>query len=186
MRPETAPETGPDVVDLLVAQHEEIERLFDEVERAGDAARADAFDRLRRYLAVYETAEELIVRPDARRAAGDAVVDARLAEEHAAKELLDELTEAGVAAPGFGTRLGELRELVWTHAEWEEREEFPALREAHGDSVRATMGAAVLAVEALAPSRAPGARVGAGASSVPGDAGPGAGRGGQGNEVNTR
>lgn len=155
MRPETMPEN--DVVDLLIRQHEEIRKLFDEVEHAEGEARVDAFERLRRYLAVHETAEELIVHPDARRVAGDggdAIVDARLSEEHLAKEILEELEKARPNAPGFLTRIGELKRAVLQHAEREEREEFPLLRAAHGENVRATMGVAVKAVEALAPTRA--------------------------------
>ena len=43
---------------LLLHQHEEVRRLFAEVKTAGPADRAEAFDRLRRLLAVHETAEE--------------------------------------------------------------------------------------------------------------------------------
>ncbi|MGA4845873.1 hypothetical protein ACOBQB_06280 [Streptomyces sp. G5(2025)] len=47
-----------DVVSLLMWQHGGIRNLFDEVEKATGDERRDAFRRLVRLLAVYETAEE--------------------------------------------------------------------------------------------------------------------------------
>jgi hypothetical protein len=126
-RPETTSEN--DVVQLLLHQHEEIRRLFAEVTNAASADRAEAFDRLRRLLAVHETAEELIVHPDARSliADGDLVVDACLAEELAAKQMLVELENLGTEAAGFLPKLEELRIAVEDRAKHEEQEEFPGL-----------------------------------------------------------
>lgn len=151
-RPETM--SDHDVVALLVHQHEEIRRLFAEVRNAGPADRAEAFDRLRRLLAVHETAEELIVHPDARKliADGDLVVDASLAEELAAKQILVELENLGTEAPGFLPKLEELRIAVEEHARHEEQEEFPCLRSAHSDSRLKAMAKAVKAAETLAPT----------------------------------
>jgi hemerythrin superfamily protein len=151
-RPETTSEN--DVVQLLLHQHEEIRRLFAEVTNAASADRAEAFDRLRRLLAVHETAEELIVHPDARSliADGDLVVDACLAEELAAKQMLVELENLGTEAAGFLPKLEELRIAVEDHAKHEEQEEFPGLRSAHSDSRLKTMAKAVKAAEALAPT----------------------------------
>jgi len=151
-RPETTSDN--DVVALLLHQHEEVRRLFAEVRNAGPADRAEAFDRLRRLLAVHETAEELIVHPDARKlvADGDLVVDARLAEEHAAKQILVELESLGTEAAGFLPKLEELRIAVEDHAKHEEQEEFPYLRSAHSDSRLKAMAKAVKAAEALAPT----------------------------------
>jgi hemerythrin superfamily protein len=151
-RPETMADN--DVVALLLHQHGEIRRLFAEVRAATPADRADAFDRLRRLLAVHETAEELIVHPDARKLIpdGDLVVDACLAEEHAAKQLLVELENMDADAPGFLPKLEELRVAVEEHAKHEEQEEFPHLRSAHSDSRLKTMAKAVKAAEALAPT----------------------------------
>jgi hemerythrin superfamily protein len=151
-RPETTPDD--DVVALLLHQHEEIRRLFAEVRDATPAGRAEAFDRLRRLLAVHETAEELIVHPDTRKlmADGDLVVDASLAEELAAKQILVQLENLGTDAPGFLPKLEELRIAVEEHAKHEEQEEFPCLRSAHSDSRLKTMAKAVKAAEALAPT----------------------------------
>ncbi|NJP96106.1 hemerythrin domain-containing protein [Nonomuraea sp. FMUSA5-5] len=144
-----------DVIDLLLAQHGMIRNLFDEVEQApAGEARAEAFTRLVRLLAVHETAEEEIVHPYARHAidGGDGVVDDRLAEEREAKELLSRMDEAGPDAPDFMQNLLMLRAAVEAHARSEERYEFTKLRGQTSDAERRTMAAGVKAAEAMAPT----------------------------------
>lgn len=143
-----------DVVELLLHQHEQIRRLFTEVKNASQADRREAFDRLRRFLAVHETAEEMIVHPDARRTLpdGDRVVEARLAEEKAAKQTLEELERIDPADPAFLSKLAALKTAVLDHAEHEEREEFPHIKSSHSAARLKAMGLAVKAAEAMAPT----------------------------------
>jgi magnesium-transporting ATPase (P-type) len=151
IRPETMPET--DAVELLVRQHEEIRRLFEEVgERKGDA-RAEAFERLCRFLAVHETAEEEVVHPVARQSLkdGDRVIGARLEEENEAKRMLQALETMGPSAQGFDALFAELRKAVLQHAEREEREEFAELR-THSSQELRVMAVAIKAAEAVAPT----------------------------------
>ena len=151
-RPETMPEN--DVVELLRHQHQEIRRLFAEVESSTGPERRDAFDRLRRFLAVHETAEEEVVHPLARRAVpgGEQMVADRLQEENEAKRILQELERMDPLTDGFLLALTQLRDAVLTHADREEREEFPHLEDAHGARQRQVMGLAVKAAEAMAPT----------------------------------
>lgn len=150
-RPETMPEN--DAVDLLLRQHEEIRRLFTEVDRAKGDRRQEAFARLCRYLAVHETAEEEIVHPLARRTIrdGDRVIGARLEEENEGKRVLRALEKMGTSATGFAPLFAEFRASVLEHAEREEREEFAELR-AHGAAELRGMAAAIKAAEAMAPT----------------------------------
>lgn len=86
---ETFVHSTEDVVEFLRGQHNQIRDMFDDVVHAsGAAARETAFVELRQLLAVHETAEEMVVHPRARRDidGGDIIVDARLREEHEAKE----------------------------------------------------------------------------------------------------
>ncbi|HEX6472029.1 MAG TPA: hemerythrin domain-containing protein [Streptosporangiaceae bacterium] len=172
-RPETRPETigtapgtvgpgpeprGPspdnDVIELLLQQHREIHRLFGEVEGATGVRRVEAFDRLRRCLAVHETAEEEIVHPFARYAAADGaeVVEARLAEEKHAKQTLQRLERLDPALPEFAAALAELRAAVLAHSQREEDEEFPRIRANSTPQQLRGMAAAVRAAEAVAPT----------------------------------
>ncbi|MET8045712.1 hemerythrin domain-containing protein [Micromonospora sp. NPDC005215] len=154
-----APATpGPDedVVSLLLAQHARIEQLFLLVIGSTGDTRRDAFDDLVKLLAAHETAEEEVVHPLARTlpgGGGDAMVDERLAEERQAKETLKTLISGGVDADGFDTGIILLRDAVLTHARYEERYEFPQLRQhVPADRLR-TLAGAVRAAEATAPTR---------------------------------
>jgi hemerythrin superfamily protein len=150
--PETMGES--DVIDLLLAQHGMIRDLFDEVEQATPDQRREAFTRLVRLLAVHETAEEEIVHPYARLKidGGDAVVDDRLAEENQAKELLQQMDQAGPDAPDFAEKLAVLRAAVEAHARSEERYEFTQLRGHTTEAERRSMALGVKAAEAMAPT----------------------------------
>jgi hemerythrin superfamily protein len=148
---------SPDeVVAFLKAQHNLIEDMFDEVLLASDPqAREKPFLELRQLLAVHETAEEMVVHPRVRREAdaGDAIVDARLAEEHEAKELLSQIEKLHTTSQQFIDELTKLRDAVLDHAEHEENEEFPVLqREVDADDLK-RMATAVRAAEAIAPTR---------------------------------
>jgi hemerythrin superfamily protein len=142
-----------DAVDLLIHQHKEIRRLIQQVDDKTGEARAKAFERLRRLLAVHETAEEEVVHPVARRSLdnGDEVIDARLEEENESKKMLQALEKMGPSAPGFDALFAELRQAVLDHAEQEEREEFPELK-ALGTAEMRVMAAAIKAAEAMAPT----------------------------------
>lgn len=143
-----------DVLTLLIRQHEEIRALFERVETTTGKDRTTAFRELVRLLSVHETAEEELVHPAARRSeGGDAVVDARVAEERRAKELLVTLDRIGPDAEGFDTLLVQLREDVLAHAGHEEREEFPRLRSQYDDEQLKALGGALRAAQLIAPTR---------------------------------
>jgi hemerythrin superfamily protein len=130
--------------------------MFDEVFSASDPkAREKAFTDLRQLLAVHETAEEMVVHPRVRRevASGDEIVDARLQEEHEAKQKLSELESMDVASKEFIDELTKFRDAVIDHAAHEENEEFNQLERKLDSEDRERMAKAVLAAEAIAPTR---------------------------------
>lgn len=144
-----------DVVDLLIAQHSLIRDLFEEVKSVRGQAQGEAFHRLRRMLAVHETAEEEVVHPAARLAlAGDnnRLVDDRLAEENEAKNMLGELEGLRPGEPAFLELLDKLRIAVLVHARSEERYEFMQLRQRVNPATLRSMAVAVKAAEAFAPT----------------------------------
>ena len=153
--PEGGTRAAVDVIDLLLAQHARIEQLFRDVLDAQGEQRRQRFEDLVRLLAVHETAEEEVVHPFARVRvdAGAEVVQARLAEERLAKQLLVRLAEAGTDAPDFEDRFIELRDVVLLHAKREERYEFPHLRQATDARTRERMADAVRLAEMVAPTR---------------------------------
>jgi hemerythrin superfamily protein len=153
---ETFVQSTDDVVKFLKDQHNLIKDMFDEVLSAsGDEARQKAFVELRQLLAVHETAEEMVVHPRARRevANGEEIVDARLNEEHKAKEQLSKLEDMDISSKEFLDELTKFRDMVIDHADHEESEEFNKLqRELDSDDL-GRMAKAVQAAEAIAPTR---------------------------------
>jgi len=153
---ETFVQSTDDVVRFLTDQHNLIKDMFEEVLSASsDEARREAFTELRQLLAVHETAEEMVVHPRVRREVqgGDIIVDARLIEEHDAKEYLSALEAMDIGSEEFIKELKLFRGAVIDHAEREEVEEFTKLqRELDADDLK-SMAAAVRAAEAIAPTR---------------------------------
>jgi hemerythrin superfamily protein len=153
---ETFVQSTDDVVRFLKDQHNLIKDMFDEVLSASDTkARETAFVELRQLLAVHETAEEMVVHPRVRNEAanGDEIVDARLEEEHKAKEMLSALEGMDIDSPEFIAELERFRDAVIEHAEHEESDEFTKLESNLTAEDRGRMAKAVLAAEAIAPTR---------------------------------
>jgi hemerythrin superfamily protein len=153
---ETFVQSTDDVVKFLTGQHNLIKDMFDDVLSASsDDARGEAFTKLRQLLAVHETAEEMVVHPRARHEIndGDAIVDARLKEEHEAKEQLSELEKMDVGSKKFLDELTKFRDAVIDHAEHEENEEFNKLQRQLNSDDLGRMAKAVQAAEAIAPTR---------------------------------
>jgi hemerythrin superfamily protein len=148
---------SPDeVVAFLKAQHNLIEDMFDQVLYATDPqAREKPFVDLRQLLAVHETAEEMVVHPRVRREvdAIDSIVDARLEEEHEAKELLSRIEKIDITSQQFIDELTKLRDAVLDHAQHEEKYEFPKLQEELDADELKRLTTAVRAAEAIAPTR---------------------------------
>lgn len=151
-RDETTPYSEDDVVGILQRQHVRIRELFAEVRREQGEQKQQVFDALRALLAVHETAEEMIVRPASRSAAGAGVVDARNREEKEANQMLLELERADVSSPGFDARFADLEKSVLAHAEREEADEFPALRRTRSQEQLRNMGRRLRTAERLAPT----------------------------------
>jgi hypothetical protein len=119
-----------ELIDAIRIDHQEIKSLMEQVDRAvGD--REETFRRLVAKLATHETAEEEVVHPLARKAPnGDAIVEARLEEESEGKSELARLEKMGVDDPAFTAGFEKLRTAVLAHAEHEETQEHPLLRDA--------------------------------------------------------
>lgn len=146
--------SGQDVVSFLKSQHEQIKSMLSQVLESNGEQREEAFTKLRRLLAVHETAEEEIVHPKARRALdnGDDVVSHRLEEENEGKQALAELEKLDVNSTEFETKFREFQKDVIEHAEAEEHEEFDKLADALDDSQLEKMRSAVKLAEATAPT----------------------------------
>ncbi|MFE2431696.1 hemerythrin domain-containing protein [Streptomyces sp. NPDC059373] len=151
-REQAAKLASGDVVGILLQQHARIRDLFGEVRTANGDRKKQVFDELKAVLAVHETAEEMIVRPAAKKAAGKAEADARNHEEKEANKVLAELETMDIGSAAFDALLAEFEQSVIDHAEHEEREEFPAVRREYDEVQLHSMGSRLLAAERIAPT----------------------------------
>ena len=151
------PTTGEEIVEHLLAQHQQIKVLFGHVADAHGEHKQELFDDLVGLLAVHESVEETLVHPLAERELddGEQVVPARLAEEQEATEALAHLYDLGVTHADFNTELAALRDAVAAHAEAEEELEFVQLRAVVDPEQLKSMMTAMEAVAALSPIPAP-------------------------------
>jgi hemerythrin superfamily protein len=144
-----------DVVDSLLAQHQQIKLLFAETEKAHGQQKKELFRDLVALLAVHESIEESLVHPLAkdRLDDGGSVVPERLREEQDAKLALSRLYDLGVDSPAFDDGLAELRDAVIEHARAEEVYEFTRLREFVSAERLQRMAPVMKALQAMAPTR---------------------------------
>ncbi|MGN6132547.1 MAG: hemerythrin domain-containing protein [Nocardioidaceae bacterium] len=141
-----------DVIRILLEQHARVRELFSEIKTAEGEHKQHVFDELRALLAVHETAEEMVLRPVSKDAAGESVVDARMHEESEANEVLKTLEKMDVSSADFDTRIAEFEKAVDAHAEKEESEEFPHILAQCDEQKRASMGRQLKAAESIAPT----------------------------------
>jgi hemerythrin superfamily protein len=141
-------------IEFLRRQHRKIEAMLQGVSGAPAAERQEKFDELRELLAVHETAEELILRPMTRIAMdkGDEIADARFAEENEAKVVLSELEKLDASTDEFKTQFDAFAIDVKKHAQNEETYEFNPVEQSQDASSLAKLGAALEAVEKVAPT----------------------------------
>jgi len=140
--------------ELLRTQHQQVKQMFSELRGAKGDHRSQVFDCLRATLAVHETAEEMIVHPEAR-ASGDegkGIVEARLKEESEAKTMLSDLEKMGVDGDKFDETLRTFEAAVLRHAEAEEGQLFPLLERTCDAQKLRDMAAAIEVAEKLAPT----------------------------------
>ncbi|MBA2948880.1 hemerythrin domain-containing protein [Streptomyces sp. PSKA28] len=141
-----------DVVGVLLNQHARIRDLFSDVKSAEGQHKRQAFDELRALLAVHETAEEMVLRPVAKDAAGQDETEARNREEEAANKVLADLEKMDVSSGDFDTTFARFEQSVIDHAEHEEREEFPFVVRECAEGKRKGMGTMLRAAEKIAPT----------------------------------
>src|SRR3954447_22115244 len=115
------PDDASDVIEFLLAQHQQVRGLLADVLASAGEERQRYFDTAREMLARHETAEEMIVRPLTRKApGGEQVADGRMKEENEAKEVLAALEKMDVNSPEFTAKFQEFRQAVLAHAQAEE------------------------------------------------------------------
>jgi hemerythrin superfamily protein len=133
-----------DVVDLIMQDHREVERLFDELTEHPEK-RAGLTPVLTTLLTAHSRAEEAEVYPVAKDEAGETEEIAHSQQEHAeADELLAQLAGADPESAAYEQVLAKLVEAVSHHVQEEEATVLPGMRDRLDEQRRADLGEAFL------------------------------------------
>ncbi|GAB2614719.1 hemerythrin domain-containing protein [Kribbella endophytica] len=136
-----------DVVDLIMQDHREVERLFDEL-KDNPEKRPNLVPVLTTLLSAHSRAEESAVYPAAAKEADEADDVAHSQQEHVeADQLLEKLGKTDPTSAAFDKVLQNLVDAVTHHVEEEETKVLPGMRKNLTDERRAQLG------EAFAASR---------------------------------
>ncbi|WGY04219.1 hemerythrin domain-containing protein [Nocardioides sp. QY071] len=133
-----------DVVDLIMNDHRELEKLFDTLLNEPDK-RAALVPVMTTLLTAHSRAEESEVYPAASEAGGADDVEHSQKEHLEADRLALALSETDPSSPDFPTALKKLVDAVSHHVEEEETTVLPGMREHLDEARRAELGEAFLA-----------------------------------------
>jgi len=133
-------------LELLKADHDVVEELFDEVKSSEESEHAALFDRIRMELEVHSHIEETIFYPKLEDEGDEQLVDIvreGIEEHRQIKMFLTELSSLSEDSEKFEPKLKVLIEDVEHHVEEEEGEMFPLIEDQFDEEVLEQMGAAL-------------------------------------------
>lgn len=134
-----------DVVDLIMQDHREVERLFDELKEHPDK-RPNLLPVLTTLLTAHSRAEEAEVYPVAASEAGEKEEISHSQQEHIeADQLLAKLATTDPMSEEFDKALQNLVDAVSHHVEEEETKVLPGMRSTLSDERRTELGEAFVA-----------------------------------------
>ena len=140
------------VLDLLTAQHEEVDTLFEKLEK-GTGNKQALFLELADKLAAHATVEEKVFYPQVMSKKTDDMLHEAVEEHLQMKRTLADMLSLSVESAEFEAKLDVLKEDVTHHAHEEEEDKlFPILRKSMSEDELAALGNEVLAMfERLMP-----------------------------------
>lgn len=126
-----------DALELLTAEHEEIDELLAEVQHSRDV---ETFDLLAARLLAHLAVEQERFYPVVAASLTREVLAEVLCEHAAIRRVVADLVWLGVDDPEFGAKLVELAQLVAGHAGWQEDELFHTVAETMSADALAALG----------------------------------------------
>lgn len=150
----TVTEPNKNVINLLKADHREVEHLLGRFDAVPAATREDYFCEVVNELVRHEVAEELVVYPALRSDAPDGgpQADARISEQSEAEQLLSSMEGLDAQSPEFSAKFVQLRTAVLDHAQAEETQTFPLLTQAEPPAKLESLGERYERAKASAPT----------------------------------
>ena len=121
---------APDVLHVLLDQHDQMRRLCIDVRQANGTDKKGLFAKLYQLVNVHEIGDLAVVHPAARRnsANGDTVAWACMTEGADIARALAELHALGVEHAAFDSKFAVVDQAIRDHTAHEEHDEFPLLR----------------------------------------------------------
>jgi hemerythrin superfamily protein len=132
-----------DVVDLIMQDHRELERIFDEL-MSSPEKRPTLVPLMISLLSAHSRAEEAEVYPAARESGGDEDVEHSQKEHLEADQLAAEVAATDPTSDDFTQVLSKLVDAVKHHVEEEESTVLPHMKERMDDERRRALGDAFL------------------------------------------
>ena len=120
----------PDVIQVVLHQHDEMRRLRTDVREASDTDKKGVFAELYQLAHVHQLGDLAVIHPAARRntANGDRTAVACMTEGGDIARALAELHALGVEHVAFDSKFASVQQAIHVHTAHEERDEFPVLR----------------------------------------------------------
>lgn len=149
-----------DVVDLLTADHREVQGLFEGYRASADPGeRRLLVERITVEIVRHSVAEEQYLYPTVRKALphGDEVAEREMEEFSEAERILGDLEQLDTADRRFDALVRELYDVVSMHIRGEEDVIFPELRERLTPEERLALGLRVGEAKTATPADAGGA-----------------------------
>ena len=135
-----------DPIELLKNDHDEVEDLFEQYEKAGDRAtgkKQELFQQIRDALTIHMDIEETIFYPALKAVRNEDIKDeVREADEehHVVKVLLGELSKMSPSDEQFDAKMTVLKENIEHHVEEEESELLPDAKKQLSDELLEQLG----------------------------------------------
>lgn len=130
-----------DALELLTAQHDEIEALIAEIaDTANPDRRSQAITELADRVTVHLAAEQVLFYPSVSMMISSDVHAELLAEHAEIKRVLADLLWLESDDTRFARKLSALKSLIDCHATWQERDLFEAVVEARTEAELAALG----------------------------------------------
>jgi hemerythrin superfamily protein len=145
-----------DLVDAIIADHREVEAVFDEIEASGDARmRRELVEHVIAELVRHSVAEEEYLYPTARKVLpdGDKIADHELEEHAEAEQVMKNIESTDAADPRFDELVGELIADIRHHLKDEEEDLLPKLRKKCSQQDLRDLGEKFQRAKRMAPTR---------------------------------
>jgi hypothetical protein len=137
-----------DCIDLIISQHDELRRLFEQIPDAEGAKAQQLFEQIADRLAIHATLEEKLFYPSLKGTELNEMLLQALEEHLSAKRLIADCLEQELSEEVLHAKLSVLCGQVSEHMDEEEKEMLPKARKLLEEDVRLALAQEMAALQA--------------------------------------